>query len=264
MKLKMIVAVAGLAFGAAHAAQITTPGTVGGSDLLLNVYEQGAPGGQPDQSFTFDLGMTFNQFITTVAAGPTTTLATLLSSDTTWQSFLSSSDTADAGALQWSVVASGNKVNTRPAIFGSVTAGTDPHLAGTSGFPTNQDLNQSNTQLTTFINNLNTVANPTEQVGLKGSGMYFQDLALANWNGVSFSTNNNIGDSAAVAWINNLSGGTTAAAVVSEATGTLNFSQVNGSYVLTYVNAVPEASGMGMALCGLAALGFLARRRNAA
>jgi len=263
MKLKLIAAVVGLTLSAASQATIVPTTTVGGSDLLLDVWEQGAAGGQPDQSFTLDLGVTFSQFV--AASGSSANLATLLSTDSTWSNFLATSDTADAGTLQWSVIASGNKVNTRPAIFGTVSVGTDPATAGTSGFPTNQDLNQSNTQVNGFITNLNTIPNPNEQVALKGSGEYYQDLALANYNGVSFSNNNNIGATANVATVTNVSGGTTAPAVVAELAGTMTFAQVGGNYVLSYnVAAVPEAPGFGMALAGLAALGFLAiRRRNA-
>jgi hypothetical protein len=265
MKLKMIAAAVGLVLSAAAQATITTPITVGGSDLLLNVWEQGAPGGQPDQSFTFDLGMTFNQFVTN-QANSTATLATLLSTDATWQGFLASSDTADLGALQWSVIASGNKVNTRPAIFGTATAGTDPTTAGSSGFLTNGDLNNANVQVATTIANLNTAANPNEQVALKASGSYYQDLQLSNFNAAGFSNGNNIGDTASVWTASNLSGSTTTAAVMKQLAGTMTFAQVGGNYVLSYnVAAVPEASGVGMSLCGLFALGFLAvRRRNAA
>jgi len=264
MKLKMIAAAAGLILSAASQAAIVPTTTVGGSDLLLDVWEQGAPGGQPDQSFTLDLGMTFNQFVTN-SANSSATLATLLSTDSTWSSFLATSDTTDAGALQWSVIASGNKVNTRPAIFGTVTAGTDPTTEGSSGFLTNNDLNNANTQVSTTISNLNTVASPNEQVALKGSGAYYQDFSLANFNSSGFQNSNNIGVAAAVETAKNLAGSTTAAATMTQLAGTMNFAQVGGNYVLSYnVAAVPEAPGSGMALAGLAALGFLAwRRRNA-
>ncbi len=263
MKLKMIVAAAGLVISAASQATITPTTNIGGSDLLLNVWEQGAPGGQPDQSFTLDLGITFSQFV--AASSSSATLTTLLSTDSTWTSFLSSSDTADTGALQWSVIASGNKVNTRPAIFGTSTVGSDPTTAGGSGFLVNSDLNAANTQVSATINNLNTAANPNEQVAQKGTGSYYQDLSLANFNGAGFANNNAIGATAAVWTASNISGGNTTAAVMKQLAGTMTFSQAGGSYVLSYnVAAVPEAQGVGMALCGLAALGFLVRRRNAA
>lgn len=264
MKLKLIAAVAGLVLSTASHATITTTGTVGGSDLLLNVWEQGAAGGQPDQSFTLDLGVTFSQFV--AASGSAANLATLLSTDSTWQGFLNTSDTADAGALQWSVIASGSKVNTRPALFGTATVGSDPTTAGNAGFLLNSDLTAANNQVNATINNLNTAPSPNEQVAAKGSGSYYQDLSLANFNGSGFSNGNNVGATAAVWTASNVSGGNQTAAVMNQLAGTMSFSQVNGNYVLSYnVAAVPEAPGLGMALCGLAALGFLAaRRRNAA
>jgi hypothetical protein len=264
MKLKMIMAAAGLTLSAMAHADIVPTTTIGGSDLLLSVWEQGAPGGQPDQSFTIDLGMTFNQFVTN-QANSSATLATLLSTDSIWNSFLASSDTTDVGALQWSVIASGNKVNTRPAIFGTVSNGTDPTTAGTSGFLTNSDLNAANTQVSTTISNMNFVPSPNEQIAQKGSGSYYQDFSLADFNGVGFANGNNIGATAAVETASNLAGGNTAAATMAQLAGTMTFAQVGGTYVLSYnVAAVPEAPGFGMALCGLAALGFLAiRRRNA-
>ncbi len=266
MKLKMIAAAVGLILSAASQAAIVPTTTPGGSDVLLNVWEQGAPGGQKDQSFTLDLGMTFTQFVNTVAnTGGTTNLATLLGSDSTWAGFLASSDTTDAGVLQWSVIASGNKVpTTRPAIFGTATVGSDPTTQGAAGFLTNNDINVANTQVSTTISNLNTVATPNESVNLAGSGSYYQDFALANFNTHGFANGNNIGDTANV-WTASNTGAGTAAATMSQLAGTMNFSQVGGSYVLSYnVAAVPEAPGMGMALAGIAALGFIAlRRRNA-
>jgi hypothetical protein len=273
MNLKMIAAVIGLVFSAASNAGNITPTTnIGGSDLLLNVWEQGAPGGQADQSFTFDLGMTFGQFVANQSTS-SATLATLLSTDSTWQGFLASSDTADAGALQWSVIASGNKAynNTRPAIFGTATVGTDPTTQGNSGFITNSDLNSANTQLGTTINNLNATSaavagNANEQVALKGTGAYYQDFTLSNFNSRGFQDGNAIGATGAVWTASNVSGGNTTAAVMTELQGTMTFAQVGGNYVLSYnvpVAAVPEASGVNMALCGLFTLGFLAvRRRN--
>ena len=260
MKLKLIAAVVGLALSAASHAAINSTGNAGGSDLLLDVWEQGATGGQADQSFTLDLGETFSQFVNTSSSSAT--LATLLSTDSTWQSFLSSSDLS---SLQWSVIASGSHVvGTNAGIFGTAAAGTDPTTSGAFGFPTNSDLQNSNTQIATFIQNLNATG-AAEQVGLKGSGIYYQDLHLSDYNGVSFSNSNAIGTDATVWSVNTIAKGTNTAAAVTELAGTMSFNQVGGNYVLSYnVAAVPEAPGFGMALAGLAALGFLAiRRRNA-
>ncbi len=265
MKLKLIAALIGLTLSAASQATIVPTTTTGGSDLLLDVWEQGAAGGQPDQSFTLDLGMTLSQFVA-ASGNSNANLATLLSTDSTWANFLATSDTADAGALQWSVIASGNHVtNNRTTIFGTATVGTDPTTAGAGGQLFNSDLNAANSQVNTTIQNLNTAPNANEQVAQKGSGSYYQDLQLANFNGAGFSNNNNIGATAAVWTAANLSGGNTTPAVMTQLAGTMSFAQVGSNYVLSYnVAAVPEAPGSGMVLCGVAALGFIALRRRKA
>jgi len=263
MKLKMIIAAIGVTLSAASQATIVPPSTIGGSDLLLNVWEQNAPGGQPDQSFTLNLGVTFSQF--EAASGSSATLATLLSTDSIWTNFLATSDTADAGVLQWSVIASGVKVNTRPGIFGTATVGTDPTTVGIYGYLVNANLNSANTQVAGTVANLNIAANPDEQVAQKGSGAYYMDYTLSDFNGTAFQNSNDIGATAAVWSAKNISGGNTVAAQMTQMAGTMTFTQVGSDYVLSYnVAAVPEAPGFGMALCGLAAVGFLSARRRKA
>ena len=256
MKLKMIVAAVGLILSAASQAAIVPVSTTGGSSLLLNVWEQGAAGGQPDQSFTLNLNMTFTQFVN--ASNSSATLATLLSTDTTWTNFLASSDTTDIGALQWSVIAAGAKVPTsRPAIFATATVGTDPTALGM----TNADIGGSTVQLSSTIGNLK----GDETVNLPGTNSYYQDFGLSTFNGLAWSNGNNIGDSAAVWTASSISGGGTVAAGLTQLSGSMSLAQVGGNYVLSYnVAAVPEAPGIGMAAAGLAALGFLALRRRSA
>ena len=260
MKLKLIAAVVGLTLSAASQATIVGTTTVGGSDLLLNVWEQNAPGGQPDQSFTLNLNETFSQFVAN--SGNSATLATLLSTDSTWTSFLASSDTTDAGVLQWSVIASGSKVTGNvPAILGTVAAGTDPTTAGSSGFLIGNDLNTANTQVNLTLGGLN--KNLDEQVAVSPSTGYYQNYDLQEFNTHGFANGNVIGTTANVETATYA--GSTAAATMAQLQGTMTFAQSGANYVLSYnVAAVPEAPGFGMALAGLAALGFLAiRRRNA-
>ena len=264
MKLKLIAAAIGLVVSTASHADIVPTTTTGGSDLLLDVWEQGAPGGQPDQSFTLNLNETFTQFVNN--ANSSATLATLLSTDSTWTNFLASSDTTDAGALQWSVIASGSRVpTTRPAILGTATVGTDPTTQGAAGFLTNNDILAANSQVSPTIAALNQSSTPNEQVALNGSGAYYQNFTLSNFNQHGFSNGNNLGTTAAV-WTASNTGAGTAAATMAQLAGTMTFSQVGQNYVLSYnVAAVPEAPGLEMTLAGAALLGFVAlrRRRNA-
>jgi len=260
MKLKLIAALAGLALSAASQAQIVPPTTTGGSDLLLDVWEQGAANGAPDQSFTLNLGVTMSQFLASDASS--STLANVLSTDATWTSFLSSSS-AVAGDLEWSVVASGSKVPTRSSYLGSVTAGEDP-----VGFAaTNANVNSANTTLNEVIANMNVAATPNEQINAKGSAAYYQTNNLSNLSSNSWDNGNALGVTGVqVAQALNIGGSTALTAATTVLPGTLAFAQnAAGNYVLSYnVAAVPEAPGFGMALAGLVALGFVAlRRKNA-
>jgi hypothetical protein len=263
MKLKLIAAVVGLALSAASQAQIIPPSTVGGSDLLLDVWEQGASNGAPDQSFTLNLNETLSQFV--ASASTSSTLATLLSTDSTWTGFLSSSSPV-AGDLQWSVIASGNRVPTTASFLASVTTGEDPTQTGV----TNGELNPANTQLATTIANLNVsgASNVNEQVNTVASNAYYQTYSLGNFNSYAWDNGNNLGTTGVeIAQASQSSRSSPAAATIAVLPGTLSFVQnaATGNYVLSYnVAAVPEAPGFGMALAGIAVLGFLAlRRKNA-
>lgn len=261
MKLKLIAAVVGLALSAASQAQIVPPTTTGGSDLLLDVWEQGASNGAPDQSFTLNLGETMSQFLASDASS--STLATVLSTDSTWTSFLSSSS-ATAGDLQWSVVASGSKVPTRSSYLASVTAGEDPVGFGA----TNANVNSANTTLNEVIANMNVAATPNEQVNVKGSAAYYQTNNLSNISSNSWDNGNNLGATGVqIAQALNVGGVVSTTANTTVLPGVLGFVQnaTTGNYVLSYsVAAVPEAPGFGMVLAGLVALGFVAlRRKNA-
>jgi hypothetical protein len=264
MKLKSIAAAVGLAISAAsQAATIVPSSTAGGSDVLLDVWEQGVAG-HTDQSYTLDLGMTMTQFLS--ASNTSSTLATLLSTDSTWTNFLASSSSTP-GDLQWSIIASGNKVPTRSALLGSVTLGEDPALGQGSGI-TDNNVNSGNTQVATTITNLNGSGAPNvlEQVNTVASNAYYQTNQLSNFNANAWDNGNAIGVAGVqVAEALNVPGPTSTAASISVLPGTLSFIQdpVAGSYVLNYtVAAVPEIPGLGMALLGLGAMSLVARRRK--
>jgi len=256
MKLKFLVAALGLIASAASQAQIlqtNNPGNTG-SDLLLDVWEQGASNGAPDQSFTLNLNETLTQFL----ASDTTssTLATLSSGDSTWTNFLASSSAAD---LQWSVIASGNKLPTRAGTLATVTAGEDV----TTFAINNLSITSANTALNTVIDNLNVQATPNESVNIAPSPAYYQQYNLGSFGQNIWDNGNVLGATGVqVATLNAIAG--TAATVVAPVvlTGTMSFAQgTNGNYVLNYV-AVPEAPGFAVMLAGLGALTLLARRRK--
>lgn len=263
MQIKYIVAALGFAAAAAHAAQIVPPSTVGGSDLLLNVWEQADPNGKPDQSFTLDLGQTLTGFVNaqgTYAAAGTTTLATLLSSDSLWQSFLASSDVP---ALQWAVVASGNKVPKLAGILATIAPTDNANVS------TNQSVIVANNQLVATIAALNSAGvvsgNALEQVNAAPSNAYFQTYALNTFNTSQWNNSSAIGSTMGVGTANNVGGFTSLPDAVAVLPGAFTFAQTGSSYVLTYsVAAVPEATGFGMVLAGFGVMGFLGLRRRQA
>jgi hypothetical protein len=267
MKLKLIVAALGLVASAASQATIVPTTTVGGSDVLLEVWEQGASTGAPDQSFAFDLGITLTQFVNN--SNNSSTLATLLSTDTTWTNFLNSSSPV-LGDLQWSVVASGSNVPVTASMLASVTVGedvTDPFNSGTG--MTNGTVLGANGQLGPSIATLNQAANPNEQIVTNtGSKAYFQYSSLGNFNGYAWDNGNNIGVTGVeIAQSSNVGGLQNVAARTTILPGTLGFVQSGSNYVLSYtapVSAVPEAPGSVLMLAGAGALALLAfRRKNA-
>ncbi len=255
MKLKFLVAAIGLIVSAASQAQIVTPSTSGGSDLLLDVWEQGVAGA-PDQSFTLNLGQTMTQFLASDTSS--STLATVLANDTTWTSFLASSSDAN---LQWSVIASGNKVPTRAGLLATVTAGEDAVGLGL----TNNNAISGNVQLASTVDNMNVQATPNEQVNTVASNAYYQTATLSNFNGNAWDNGNALGATGVqVATLLNVGGSTAATGATALLKGTMSFAQDGtGNYVLNYnVAAVPEASGFAVMLAGLGALTLLARRRK--
>jgi hypothetical protein len=259
MKLKMIMAVIGLTLSAASQAQIVPATTVGGSDLLLDVWEQGASNNAPDQSFTLNLGVTMSQFL--AADGSSATLGTLLANDPTWSNFLATSSSV-AGDLQWSVVASGAKVPTRASYLASVAVGTDPVAFGSN----NSQAINSNTAFSSYIGNLNVNSSALEQTSTAPSASYYMTNVMNTLSSNSWNNGNALGTTGVVfAQASNVGGLASTTAGMNVLPGTLGFTQdASGNYVLSYsvVSAVPEAPGVGMALAGLAALGFLAARRK--
>jgi hypothetical protein len=270
MKLKYLVAALGLVAAAGAQAQLIVGSTNGGSSLLLTVWEQNAPSGAPDQSFTLNLNTNLANFIAGDANSQI--LATLSSSDPTWQNFLATSDTTDVGALQWSVAATGTKTAQNPSTgawitgsYGSLASVQNGQEAAAAS-QTNSTIAASNTAYIAYIQALNAsgAANVNEQVNGKGTNAYFMQQGQNNLQSASWLNNNNIGATAVFEQVTKVNGGANnAVANINVLPGTLTFAQSGSSYVLSYnVAAVPEPSGLAMALAGLGVIGFVAARRK--
>ena len=260
MKLKYLVMAIGLAVAAGSQAQVIPPQTAGGGELLLTVWEQGAPNG-PDESFTIGLSPTFNSFVLSGSASSISPLAVLSGADPIWASFLATADTVDAGALQWSVISATGKYTATGTygILSTVTNGQEATAAAQGG----SNMASFETQVNTFATAL--PGPGLESVNTPATAAYYQYLGLNSFNGLTtgnWTNSNAIGATATVdATIRNIAPNTKVLP------GTMTFAEIgtgaNAQYVLSYdVAAVPEASGSTMALAGLAVMGFLGLRRR--
>ena len=245
------------------------------------VYEQGAPNGGLDQSFTLDLGININSFMASKSTFQNWATLTA-STNSVWANFLA---TSDIPSLQFAVLgAKSTATSTSSAVassvFSTVTLGNEGSVVPAPVSPTAQNSNSQLSsmiggQMTSYQNNVtNTGSHLTEANGQSvnaiGSGAYFQDTNMASFNTLLKFSNNNAVGSAPVEFTQ-LYRSTVGSGKALEAVmpGTVSFVHSGGDYVLTYganlvptVTPVPEASTYALLLAGLGALGFVARRRK--
>ena len=276
MKLKYIVAALGLVASATSFAGIVLPQTAGGGELFLVVFEQNAPNGGLDQSFTLDLGVTTSQF--TASKDMHQAWATLdISTNADWARFLA---TSDIPSVQFAVMGSQSSSssatqNVASTVFSTVTIGNEGGVVG----PTAPQQN-SNSQLssmiggtmTAYTNNVsNTGTHLTQDNGWSvnaiGSGAYFQDASMATFNATLKFSNSNAVGSAPVTFTSLYRSPVGSGKALQYVEPLMvSFAQVGTQYVLNYgsnaIAAVPEASGFAMALAGFGMLGFVAARRK--
>jgi hypothetical protein len=261
MKLKFIAAALGLVASASSFAAIDTGNTlVTGGELFLVVYEQGVAG-KPDQSFTFDLGLSAQAF--RAASGTSQTWATLTSTDAVWANFLATSDLA---SLQYSVIGvDGNKPTN---ILSTVTVGQENTIAGNISY---SNVTTAIGVVNNYLLNVNTTGTHFtqangESVNLVGSGAYFMDTtnALNNFNFVGWGNNNAVGTTSEFTQVTRAAtGGLSLKAIETVQQGTVSFANTANGYVLSYnVAAVPEPEGLTLALAGFGIMGFLGARRR--
>jgi len=273
MKLKALVAVMALAsLGQVAHAKINTntTGTVkNAAELFLSVYDNG-------RSYTKDLGITVAQFEAGASTAGTHTFATL-TGDSNWTTFLGAANLATA---KWTVIgenvigdiASANDIK----FLSTIKAGTESSALGQD---TVDQVNSVASNTTGFIDSVNTTGSHPGGVSVNGSSVnlagtpaYFGPYA----NQLSYISGNAIGTAssfikeASLDWADptSVQDPTQDLAVLTTYAGKLNLASTAGAYSLTYtvagtVSGVPEPEGYAMALAGLAALGFMARRRAA-
>lgn len=266
LKLKYLVAALGLVASVPSFATIADP-TFGAAqdELFLVVWELGVAG-KTDQSFTLDTGITYANFLAN--ANSSQTLADILSTDATFQAFLATSSLPD---LQYAVIGGKTALPAPATLLSTVHVGDESQVALGTNNQTTGALNQLGPFLTA-VNVTGThpggVAVNGESSNPTGSSAYFMDInnPLQYYNnafGGTWSNSNLIGVSSEFTTLAKVFGGPTKPGKEVVLPGIVNFAQVGTDYVLSYtVAAVPEPTGLGMALAGLGVLGFIGLRRK--
>jgi hypothetical protein len=253
MKLKITAAVLGLVASAASQAALPPLANAGGSNLTLNVWEDGTTKGTVAQSFIFNLQTNVLDF-TTTGSQTSSIFATLSATDATWQGFLATSSLND---LQWSVIGAGSRVtgvgdnrivgtiqNGAEDMVGQVTNGKEISGASSIGAYYGYHLNDE------------------EATKASEGNAYYLTQNQDSFGTNAWNNGNSIGATANVAELQSGKGNQNLANAIN-IPGTFTFAQSgNGDYVLSYnVSAVPEAPASTMALAGLGVMGLVARRR---
>lgn len=256
MKFKALVsAVALAAAGVAHANINTSVSAGGPAEAFVTVFNANA-------SITIDLGLDQDTFGANLASPLTFNLA----ANSKWSDFISKAGTAP---LLWSVQSvefDNNNGWTTARLGQEALAGTT-----TGGARSNGQLEQNFANLNTFIDAVNTDGDPTinaTTVALAGTPQYWNRDGANNSTG--FLKNSNVINSAAVSLFqfqDQVADPATPSAKYDWAKST-NTAKLSSAYVLSFQGSevtpsVPEPESYGLALVGLLAIGFVARRRAA-
>lgn len=262
MKLKYLVAAMGLVASIGAQAAIGGPkGTAAdpsaAPELFAVVYDE-------NSSFTIDLGVTFSSFL---ASGGTTstTWATLTSSDSLWNSFITTADTSN---LRYAVIGSGASTTAGAPypILTTVQAGDE---STTTSYTTKQVIT-AGIQVQAYVNEVNktgthkTVANG-ESVNTSDTSAYFDYYTTSTFNDVLFNNTNAVNSKSEFTLVYSSAGPFGDPLSEKVQAGTVLLSGSGTNYSLTYtanVAAVPEPTGYALALAGFGAFGLLARRRR--
>jgi len=254
MKLKLIAAAVALVASGSSFAFISGPQD-GGAEMFLTVWQQSGTGtGSANRSFTFDLGVTLvdmvanqntNLFINTVTSG-----------SAEWTSFLAG---GTGGTLQYSVVAGDMTDAVNPILVSTFAANT---IAPKSGLDVYNAMDQIQ-QYTGSNNATGTHGSVANGVSFNTSGFeYYMTAASNTWNGSTGNNSNAIGTAMI---FGEMVAPDLAHAVTKVYAGKMLFAQQGSDYVLQYqVQAVPEPTGIALALAGFGIVGFVARRRKSA
>lgn len=276
MKLKQIAAVVALAAASVPAfADLTNPST-GNSALVFVMYDS-----VEQVSYALDLGLALDA---NAAAGDAAfngaSNYSYSLSGANFSAFLSAA-AATSNTLQFAVFggeAAGTTAGAR-RLFSTVTAGAttagqtmgtlNTALGNIGGYYTNL-VNVSNGQ--TFNATATSNGDGWASAADSSAAAYFltstigsggmDNLNVAN---LAWTNNNAVGTAATFRSIVNTASATSAGGATTQTdfAGVWSVAQSGSAYTLTY-SAVPEADGLALMLAGFGAVGFLARRRQAA
>lgn len=270
MKIKSLVAAMAIVLGAPAFAAIA-PGTSGNGELFLVVQDSVAK-----VSFTLDLGITMDSFIANAEALTGYKKSFSLAADANWTAFKGAADETKA---VWAILAIDSFGGTQPnttRLVSTVRSGA----SGTIGSWTNQAFNNNigATQAGLFFDAVNSTGTHAPATNYSANGSSF-NLATEgfsyfgtsggltpNFNGGGFFSTNVVGVDSLMYYVTRSSTQNTAASRVrSDQFGNTfgaTMASFDGSTVMI-TTPVPEPTTYALMLAGLAAVGFVARRRRA-
>jgi PEP-CTERM motif len=259
LKLKYLAAAAAMAVASSAFAQAKGPAD-GGGEMFLNIWQvAGANGGTTSSSYTLDLQVTWSDF---VANQNVNLFINKIVSDQYFTQMLTAAS-ASLGALQFSVFGGDQQVDTPVNNLISTFAGATakPENGGVLGTALDQIQN--------YTGALNATGSFVNQTGggasynTAGATYYGSGAGLNTLAGASSPNSGFVGSNLIVAQFtqNGFDPNTVPNKTIFP--GTFYFGQQGGNYVLQYqVAAVPEPTGIALALAGFGVVGFVGRRRK--
>lgn len=263
MKLKYLATAAAAMIAASPAFAVINGPDDGSAELFLTVWSATAASGGTgniNSSYTLDLGVSLLDMIAN--KGVNNYINQVVSSDSLFSSFISTVNTATAGAVQFNVTA---------ATRGGLDTPTDVMLSTVAGstMGTLYNLNLSTTldQVLVFAGGVNSTGNHSSvangsSVNTSGDA-YFMNYLGNTWGASAPLNSKAIGTNATFGSYTQNGYGQTPT-TTSVFAGTFFFGQsAPNVYSLQYqVAAVPEPTGYALALAGLGLIGFVGARRK--